>query len=209
MDWSVEQPMLNVRPAVSERLGFTLIELLIVVAIIGILAAIAVPNFLNAQTRAKVSRVKSDHRTIDVAMESYRLDNGSYPAERATSANGMAGYKYLTTPVAYLHAILSDPFGLKNVGSRGNDYDVQYEFHVTRRSGAKNNLFNLESVGPDGFDGFGPTSSYPSHPAIFDFYDSSNGVRSYGDIIRPGGDYIPRWFRERRGGPSTVGNDWI
>lgn len=59
--------------------AFTLIELLIVVAIIGILAAIAVPNFLNAQIRAGVTRVKADFRTIMTALETYRLDNNDYP----------------------------------------------------------------------------------------------------------------------------------
>ena len=51
--------------------AFTLIELLIVVAIIAILAAIAVPNFLEAQTRSKVSRTKADMRTCATALEAY------------------------------------------------------------------------------------------------------------------------------------------
>ena len=60
--------------------AFTLIELLIVVAIIAILAAIAVPNFLEAQIRAKVSRARSDMRSIATALESYYVDNSQYPA---------------------------------------------------------------------------------------------------------------------------------
>lgn len=58
--------------------GFTLIELLIVVAIIAILAAIAVPNFLEAQTRAKVSRAKNDMRSISTGLESYFVDKNTF-----------------------------------------------------------------------------------------------------------------------------------
>ena len=61
--------------------AFTLIELLIVVAIIAILAAIAVPNFLEAQTRAKVSRAKADMRTEATALETYNIDWGTYPRQ--------------------------------------------------------------------------------------------------------------------------------
>ena len=63
----------------SQRKGFTLIELLIVVAIIGILAAIAIPNFLLAQVRAKVSRVRAEMSSLATALEQYYVDNNHYP----------------------------------------------------------------------------------------------------------------------------------
>ena len=58
--------------------GFTLIELLIVVAIIGIIAAIAIPNLLNAIQRGKQKRTMSDVRTVATANESYAIDNNFY-----------------------------------------------------------------------------------------------------------------------------------
>jgi prepilin-type N-terminal cleavage/methylation domain-containing protein len=71
--------------------GFTLIELLIVVAIIAILAAIAVPNFLEAQVRAKVSRVRSDQRSLATAIEAYYVDHNIYPAFAVGAGGGYNG----------------------------------------------------------------------------------------------------------------------
>ena len=92
--------------------GFTLIELLIVVAIIAILAAIAVPNFLEAQTRAKISRSRADMRTIATAFETYAIDNSKYPFDRDPRGWPNTLTDIMTTPVSYLtqHRSLSDTF---------------------------------------------------------------------------------------------------
>jgi prepilin-type N-terminal cleavage/methylation domain-containing protein len=62
----------------SQPRGFTLIELLIVVVIIGILAAIAIPKFQNTKGKANVTALKSDLRNLVTAEEAYYFDNGVY-----------------------------------------------------------------------------------------------------------------------------------
>ncbi|MCE5229539.1 prepilin-type N-terminal cleavage/methylation domain-containing protein [bacterium] len=101
--------------------AFTLIELLIVVAIIAILAAIAVPNFLEAQTRARVSRVVGEARTVGIALESYCVDNRAYPPDGSNRGwyyptfamrwgDTYYSGQYLTTPISYVTDIPIDIF---------------------------------------------------------------------------------------------------
>lgn len=89
-----------------------LIELLIVVVIIAILAAIAVPNFLEAQTRAKVSRVKADMRSMATAIEAYIVDNNKlYRTYRPTAAWTRTRVNTaFTTPIAYITSVFPDIF---------------------------------------------------------------------------------------------------
>ena len=75
------------------RKGFTLIELLIVVVIIGILAAIAIPKFANTKQKAVVASMKSDLRNLVTAQEAFFSDNNDYAGGTTSSAqvNGVGG----------------------------------------------------------------------------------------------------------------------
>src|SRR3979409_2242798 len=71
----------RIRKAMEEREGgFTLIELLVVIIIIGILAAIAIPVFLNQRKKGYEASMKSDLRTVANEMETYFTDFQTYPA---------------------------------------------------------------------------------------------------------------------------------
>jgi len=77
----------------SNKKGFTLIELLIVVVIIGILAAIAIPKFANTKDKAYVAAMKSDLRNLATYEEQYAADNnGAYFAGTATMATPLQGF---------------------------------------------------------------------------------------------------------------------
>ena len=75
--------------------GFTLIELLIVVAIIGIIAAIAIPNLLNAINRGRQKRSMADMRSVGTALESYSVDFNFYPRVAITDQSVTAWNVYL------------------------------------------------------------------------------------------------------------------
>ena len=185
--------------------GFTLIELLIVVAIIAILAAIAIPNFLAAQVRSKVSRTQSDMRTIAVGLESYYVDNNTYPWTNMGSIARSDRLKVLSTPVSYLSSVPYDVFNSDPVvGQRAYPYwDPSYvlemaglvDINGVAIAGDGNARFDLVptvkariwtrqpswlmlSMGPD-ID-YEPAVS----PYLFQIYDPTNGTVSNGDLMR-------------------------
>lgn len=184
--------------------SFTLIELLIVVAIIGILAAIAVPNFLNAQLRAKVAKAESDMRTIAGALDMYYLDQSNYPNDGTYE---FRGHRQLTTPIAYLNGYLYDVFvdkaitpqaqALQNIDPLRRLYEFGTgHFNPKIDQDGKRETYIVVSIGPDEIDSTHSVAAYP-HTGSIDArggYHISNGLRSTGDIYRFGGR-IPDVFR--------------
>lgn len=182
----------------TQARAFTLIELLIVVAIIGILAAIAVPNFLNAQVRAKVSRVYGDMNSVRTALEMYRLDNQGYMLGPSGLNAAIGGdfmgdrvWQQLTTPIAYLSTILLDPFKpIENPTSTGaaNRFHplglYQYRnirgdrLHGSQGDPHPEAEWVSRSPGPDRWYYSSPSRLYRQMA-----YAMSNGLKSPGDVI--------------------------
>jgi len=173
--------------------GFTLIELLIVVAIIGILAAIAVPNFLNAQVRAKLAKVKADMRNLSTAYESYNLDNNMYPGGphwdgSAWWAKHSNRFVPLTSPIAYMSSIPIDPFQKTPPPEAGAIWDGAYVYDDDSRPG------NTMHIYGDNFKytvrSWGPAQDWTqAHVSFISRYSPTNGLRSLGIIafLGPGG----------------------
>lgn len=117
--------------------GFTLIELLLVIAILGVLAALIVPKFAGRTEQARVAAAQSDIATMGTQLDAYEVDNGSYP-------RGQTGLNDLITQPRdaqnwrgpYIKDLKADPWG--------NAYIYAYP--------GKNNAsgYDLSSMGPDG-----------------------------------------------------------
>ena len=194
--------------------GFTLIELLIVVAIIAILAAIAVPNFLEAQTRAKVSRVRADVRTVVTAVEAYAVDNNKYPVPRFIAAQvlgpldtacqfvpgGLHNYVAgggpvagVTSPIAYITSSkLKDVFSVGTFDEEHNDIFYQNMYVWTYPPGvdfAEGGNATILGTSTNylqiyGYYKIGSLGPDHDYSGGFNRYDPTNGSVSSGDIYR-------------------------
>jgi prepilin-type N-terminal cleavage/methylation domain-containing protein len=182
------------KPWLLRTSGFTLIELLIVIAIILILIAIALPNFLDAQARAKVTQTEADMRTMEYAIEAYALDWKEYI--------GNFQLAKLTTPIAYITSMPEDPFG--PIDSNDNGYS-----QVLAAYGAPIKRFYVYH-GPPTFDshplmqqigvrwvltGLGPDKGWfdsPNGAPKYPRYNPTNGARSRGNLEKVGPGFIPQ-----------------
>lgn len=188
----------------AAKRAFTLIELLIVVAIIGILAAIAIPNFLQAQVRAKVARAQSEMKTVATALEVYHVDHSEYPWIEQNPGYDIP--RVLTTPIDYLTSLPDDPFGpcmpydIYAAYLTTNDY-----YYATMKyfetygwswqvypGGSENSpaIWDLQNKGPDRCwarwpSGGGSGVLELDRPFQYQ-YDPTNGTISAGNIVIAG-----------------------
>jgi general secretion pathway protein G len=192
------------------RRAFTLTELLIVVAIIAVLAAIALPSLLAAQTRAKVSRARADIHTVVTAVEVYCVDWRGCPTHHCIEVEG-AGVEFhvggavtplcvpdpswdgrnpLTTPIAYLVSMPRDPFARPpgDVSPERREYlyaNWRCAVEMARDTYWEPHFVGIaQSRGPYSLHSRGPDGDGGDSDGL---YDPTNGVGSGGDIV-----YDPR-----------------
>jgi type II secretion system protein G len=180
--------------------AFTLTELLVVVAIIMILASIALPNFQGALMKAKVSRSHADMRTIEVALEAYKIETNHYPPWTQNRVVGtddrhpnQIRYYRLTTPVSYLSQIPIDPFSTRANAEDWDRWGYAYDYvdAFDEKNGilepaAWGHVWRINSWGPDTTNGYcGRYVGCVRGVPVF-MYNPSNGIISKGDIVRVG-----------------------
>lgn len=131
------------QPTQRAEAGFTLTELMVVLFIIGLLSTIVLINVLPSQDRAMVTKAKADIATLESAMESYRLDQLSYPS----AADGLAALESPPASLAdpsryprggYIRSLPTDPWGRP------------YQLSVPGQNG---DPFSIYSLGADGAPG--------------------------------------------------------
>ncbi|MFC1600748.1 type IV pilin protein [Candidatus Sumerlaeota bacterium] len=174
--------------------AFTLIELLMVIMIIAILSAIAVPSVLEFQVRAKVARVQTELRAMATTLEAYCVDQGSYPPafDPAVGANifplSQRIYR-LTTPIAYIMKLPAEVFppAAAYANAPLSHFDT-YDYYCSESdtlehdgiNSTRHSAWRLSSGGPDLYHSF----------SMIDFggieYDPTNGTISNGDLTRLG-----------------------
>jgi general secretion pathway protein G len=125
-------------PRSATQRGFTLIEIMVVVVIIGLLAAVIVPQVVDKVDQARSAKAKQDITSLETALTMYRLDNSKYP----TTDQGLAALSTQPTdpsirnwrPGGYIKRISKDPWG--------NDYQYVYP-------GTHGSEYDLYSLGAD------------------------------------------------------------
>ena len=197
----------------SNKKAFTLIELLIVVAIIAILAAIAVPNFLEAQTRSKVARTQADMRSLATAVEAYRIDYHRYPpygriqqsgdlqvpaTDNANALNDQMAFitSAITTPTAYITTFFDDPFAGNRMVQGAATTETNRLIRKIEYLNMDQHMENFGAALPPFAPGLIPKWGHwrmvgggPDGDRGLDIkmdivYDPTNGTVSNGDIVR-------------------------
>lgn len=191
----------------TSRRAFTYIELTIVMFIIAVLAAIAIPNFLEAKVRSAVARSQADLAMLGMCIDTYRLEHRMHPLNSTPGKADGWDLKALTTPIAYMMELPMDSMTRTDI--RGGRHPLPklqtpYNYFNAVQIDSENGL--KVAATPDGempgyysalVWGLGPGSALRAEKTepVTKFredgrvevlhYDATNGTTSSGDIYRP------------------------